>query len=198
MKKPSWFRWYDFLSFGGLALVGLAAVIYASIAGIQSPHAKQGMILLIVVTLTFAGIYLRYALLRKKEFDSFSWYPTYGFMVKAVGDYKLPTPDILDAAVRRTITAWTPYHPAETILKASANWCWFKKDLNTSTDEIGMLCKGYTAPNSHEIKVDYDTPTDALEITAFEHELGHVIRGNATGNWDGGEHHQFMKDHGLK
>jgi hypothetical protein len=197
MKKPSWFRWYDFASLGGLALVGLAAVIYASIAGIQSPHAKQGLILLIVVTLTFAGIYLRYALLRKKDFDAFSWYPTYGFMVKAVGDYKLPTPEVLDGIVKKTIEAWTPYHPAESIIKAEINWCWFEGNLNTSTDEIGMLCKGYTAPNSHEIKVDYDTPTDALEITAFAHELGHVIRGNATGKWDVGEHHEFMKDHGL-
>jgi hypothetical protein len=57
---------------------------------------------------------------------------------------------------------------------------------------------GFTVAASHVMAIDYDTPTDAFEKTAFEHELGHVIRGFATSNWDQVEHHAFMKQHDLR
>lgn len=197
MKKPTWFNWYDFLSIGGLGIVSLGLFIYALVVGIQSSDAKQGYILLAVVSALFLGIYLFWCLARKKEFDKFTWYPTYGFMVRSDGGYPLPSPEALDSLVKKTIDVWTPYHSAQAILESDTNWCWFEANLNTSTAEVGFLCKGYTTPNSHKFKVDYDKATDPLESTAFAHELGHVIRGNATGNWDGEEHHKFMKDHGL-
>jgi hypothetical protein len=197
MKKPTWFNWYDFLSIGGLGVACLSILIYTLTAGIESANAKQGYLLLGVVCAVFLGIYGVWCWRRKKDFDKFTWYPTYGFMVCSDGTYPLPTPEALDRVVKKTLDAWAPYHPAQSIIMTEANWCWFKSDLNTKTDEVGFLCKGYTVPNSHQFKVDYDTPADPLESTAFAHELGHVIRGNATGNWDGPEHHQFMKEHGL-
>jgi hypothetical protein len=46
--------------------------------------------------------------------------------------------------------------------------------------------------------VDFDDPNQPFERTAFEHELGHVIHGFATGTWDLAEHHDFMKKKGLR
>ena len=199
MKKPSWFRLIDFVSFGGLALVSLAVFIYALCHDIKTPHATEGLCLLGTVTLCFAGIYLRFCWDRKKWLDNFVWYPEYNFMVRSEA-YKLATPEEIARLTKKTIDAWTPYHPtAGVIIKSDINWVWFEKDLNTQIrDFVGRLCKGYTIPSSHTMGVDFDTPTDALELTAFEHELGHVIRGNATNNWDGEEHHKFMREHGLK
>ena len=57
---------------------------------------------------------------------------------------------------------------------------------------------GYYLPYTNSFKVDYDSPVDSLDSTAFAHELGHIIHGNATGQWDQEEHHQFAAAHGLK
>jgi hypothetical protein len=198
MKKPSWFRWIDALTFGSLGVLSTAVFLYALLAGITTPHAKQGLCLLGTVALAFIGIYAKFCWDRKKWLDGFVWYPEYGFMVK-VQSYTTPTQAELNRLVKKTIVAWTPYHSAEDIIKSKINWVWFDKGLNvTVRDFVGQLCKGYTLPFSHIMGVDYDSPLDPLESTAFEHEMGHVIRGNATGKWDGDEHHWFMKEHGLK
>jgi hypothetical protein len=199
MRKPSWFRLIDFITFGQLALVAIVVFIYALTHKITTPHATEGLYLLGTVALCFAGIYLRFCWDRKKWLDNFVWYPEYGFMVQK-GDYKLASSEDISSLTRKTIEAWTPYHPtAESIIKSEVNWVWFERDLNTKVrDFVGRLCKGYTIPFSHLMGVDFDLTTDKLSSTAFEHELGHVIRGNATGQWDGEEHHKFMREHGLK
>jgi hypothetical protein len=198
-SKPSWFRWIDFVTLGGLAIVSLAIFIYALTHKITTPHATEGLCLLGTVALCFVGIYLKFCWDHKKWWDAFTWYPEYGFMISP-GKYKLPDPKELSRLVKKTIDAWTPYHPtADTIVRSEVNWVWFEEDLNTKIrDVVGKLCRGYAIPFSHSMGVDYDTPDDTLELTAFEHELGHIIRGNATGQWDGEEHHKFMREHGLK
>lgn len=199
MKKPSWFRWIDFATFGGLAIIALAVFVYALTHKITTLHATEGLFLLGTVVLCFAGIYLKFCWDRKKWLDNFVWYPEYGFMIWSES-YKLATPEEVARLTKKTIDAWIPYHPnADLIIKSEVNWVWFEKDLNTKVrDFVGRLCKGYTISFSHTMGVDFDTTADPLEITAFEHELGHVIRGNATGDWDGEEHHKFMREHGLK
>lgn len=199
MQKPSWFRWIDFATLGGMSIVSLAVFIYAFTNKITTPHATEGLCLLGTVTLCFAGIYLKFTYDHKKWWGAFTWYPEYGFMINP-GKYKLPDYEELNRLIKKTIDAWTPYHPtADSIVRSEVNWVWFEEDLNTKVrDVVGKLCRGYAIPFSHSMGVDFDTPDDVLESTAFEHELGHIIRGNATGNWDGGEHHKFMREHGLK
>jgi hypothetical protein len=199
MKKPSWLRWIDVVTFGGLTAVSSSAFFYALTHKIETPHATEGLCLLGTVALCFGLIWLRFTLLYKKWWDAFTWYPEYGFMINP-GKYKLPDPKELNRLVKKTIDAWAPYHPtAYFIVRSEVNWVWFEEGLNIRVrDVVGKLCKGYTVPFSHLMGVDYDTPNDVLELTAFEHELGHVIRGNATGIWDESEHHTFMREHGLK
>jgi hypothetical protein len=200
MKKPSWFRLVDLLTIGLGGIVSLGLLIYAAFSGVQGPHAKEGLCLTAVVGLCFIGIWLVFALQRKKWLSQFIWYPRYGFMVSP-GGYLLPHDNyVLDTLIKRTIEGWTPYHPnAEAIVKSEINWVWFDKTLNETVSPMaGRLCKGFTISGTHCFMVDYDKMTDPLESTAFEHELGHVIHGNATNQWDQAEHHAFAAAHDLK
>lgn len=196
MKKPSWFRLYDFvtLTFGGFLTVGL--FIYALTHQAVGPAGWQYIFLATI--LGFFGIYARFIWARKTWLDTFRWYPTYGFMVQCE-NWK-PYNDInFDSAVLDCAEKWSTFHPtALEIVRADVNWVWFKKDLDeTPLNPAHQKVNGVTIAGSRTMYVDYDAPEDALSATAFAHELGHVIHGNATGNWDQVSHHAFMEAHGL-
>lgn len=198
MKKPSWFTLLDLLSFGIPTLGVIGVTVYGMIVGFEGPHALQGEILCWVVAASFLAIWGRYTWLKKKSFDEFTWYPTYGFMVHGNG-YTLPSSIDLDILVAKTIGLWTPYHPdAQTIVKSDVNWVYFVKDLNESdTNPTHQKVNGYTFSGTHTMTVNFNNATDPFDKTSFQHELGHVIHGFATGQWDMTEHHQFMAAHGL-
>lgn len=198
MKKPSWFRWIDALTMLPGAVMSFGVLIYALFVGVQNPHATQGLILTAVVGLLFVAIYGRFCWLRKQWLSTFTWYPTYGIMLQPE-NWNLPAASDIDDLVKKVIIAWTPYFPnAEQIIRAEVNWVWFKKDLNENAmNPAHRKVNGLTIYGSHEIEVDYNLPTDHLEKTALRHEFGHVIMGNATGQWDNDTHHAFMKEHGL-
>jgi hypothetical protein len=199
MKKPSWFTLLDTLSFG-IPLAGILGVtIYGMIVGFEGAGAKQGAALCCAVAVVWAAIWARVCWLRKKSLDEFTWYPTYGFMVHGNG-YKLPTSVIFDISVAETVGAWSVYHPtAEQIVKSDINWVFFVKDLNENDkNPTHTKVNGFTFSRTHLMTVNFNDPADPFDQTAFEHELGHVIRGFATGVWDMAEHHQFAASHGLR
>lgn len=198
MKKPSWFRWIDLLTMTPGALMSFGALIYSLIVGVDSPHATQGMIGLAVVGLCFLGIWGRFVWARKQWLDTFVWYPTYGIMLQPE-NWQVPAASDVDELVRKVIVAWTPYFPnAEQLIKAETNWVWFRKGLDESAmNPAHKKVNGLTIYGSHEIEVDYDQSNDPIAKTALRHEFGHVIMGNATGQWDNDTHHAFMQEHGL-
>lgn len=198
MKKPVWFRLLDLLTIGLGGLVSLGLLVYALFAGVQGAHAKEGLCLLAVVGFCFIGIWGKFCYDRKKWLSQFVWFPTYGFMISP-SKYKLPGPYEIDRNVRKTIDGWAKYHPnAEAIVKSQVNWVWFDKTLDEQPNELaGRLCNGFAVSNSNAFMVDYDTGAEALEVTAFAHELGHIIHGHATGQWNQEEHHQFAASHDL-
>ncbi len=199
MKKPSWFTLLDVLSFG-IPLAGIVGVtIYGTVVGFEGAGAKQGAALLWTVAAVWAAIWARVCWLRKKSLDEFTWYPTYGFMVHGNG-YTLPPEVKLDGAVAETIAAWSLYHQnAKTIVMSDVNWVFFVKDLNENDkNPTHTKVNGFTFARSHSMTVSFNNPVDPFEQTSFEHELGHVIRGFATGNWDMAEHHLFAASHGLR
>ncbi len=152
-----------------------------------------------LVGVTFATIWVRFALDRKAHLERFRWYPTYGFMVEANG-YQLPDDALFDSVVARTIRAWSRFHPdAESIIKREVCWAHFHKDLDeTPLNPAKQKVEGFTFVGTHVVYVDFDKPDSPLERTAFEHELGHIIRGYATRNWDMNEHHDFVHRNGLR
>jgi hypothetical protein len=196
MKKPSWFRLIDLVSitFGGFLTVG--ALVYA-LAGKATGPAGWPWIF-VATALGFFGVYFRFVWARKQWLDTFRWYPTYGFMVQCE-NWK-PYDNInFDSAVMDVVEAWSPYHSnAMEVLMSDVKWVWFKRGLNeTPLNPAHQKVKGLTIAGTHVMYVDYDKPNDALSDTAFAHELGHVIHGNATGDWNQENHHKFMADHNL-
>lgn len=197
MKKPVWFQAFDLVTIGGGAFVSFGLLAYALLAGIKSPHAKEGICLLATVGLAFLAIYLRYLFARRAWLREFTWCPSYGFMIHADG-YSLPPVHEVERIIQKTVDGWSRYHAADYILRKEINWVYFDKTLNERVPPMTFRkCKGYTINGSHFMAVDYDHPLDELEATAFAHEIGHVIRGNATGQWIQEEHHKFAADHGL-
>lgn len=199
MKKPSWFTLLDTLSFG-IPLAGIIGVtIYGMVVGFEGAGAKQGITAMTAVAAVWAAIWARVCWLRKKSLDDFTWYPTYGFMVHGNG-YTLPSATDFDFAVASTISAWSLYHrDAKSIVQSEVNWVFFVKDLNESDkNPTHTKVNGFTFARSHSMTVNFNDPNGDFDQTSFEHELGHVIRGYATGSWDMAEHHQFAAAHGLR
>jgi len=196
-KKPFWFRTIDLVTMAGPGFVTAGLTIYAMVHGYEGP--KQAIPLLWVVTVAFIGVWFRFCQARKDDLATFTWYPTYGFMVKPE-NYILPSPADMDALIKKTIDAWTPYFPQAGSIVADGDviWAWFLKGLNENDqNRAHQKVKGLTIGYSTMMEIDYDTPTDPLDKTAFAHELGHIIMGNATGKWDEAVHHAFMREHGL-
>lgn len=196
MKKPHWFRPLDlaYLFCGGLA-AGLTA--YAVINRAQGPAGWQ--ILMGVVSLLFFVFFVITAYQRKKWLDTFEWLPTFGFMIQTNG-YSLPASSEVDQVIERTVRDWSKFFPgAGSLLMKEVTWVHFQKDLNeTAMNPAHQKVKGLTLAGTHIIYVDYDNKLDSLEKTAFQHELGHIIYGNATNSWDQEEQHEYIRTRGLK
>lgn len=197
-KKPSWFKVWDLVSFA-IPIVGISALtIYAHIVGVEGEHAGQGLALCWVVVAAFVAIYLRLLWMRNDTLKQYRWYPTYGFMLR-LGEYQLPDESTLDGTVWSTIQKWTKHHSnAEEIVKSEINWVSFHQHLDENDkNRAHMKVEGFTVAASHVMAIDYDTSTDSFDNTAFAHELGHVIHGFATGDWNEAQHHEFMKANGF-
>lgn len=200
MKKPHWFRLIDFASIAGLGILSGGVTVYAMSVGVEGPRAREGVVLCWVVTALFFAIWAWFCRARKKWLDEFTWYPAFGIMMHPGDGYVLPSQEECDRVVRLTVDRWSAHFPkAEEVVKEEVVWCWFRKDLDeTARNPARQRVNGLTVAGTHKIMVDYDSDDQALETTAFEHELGHVIMGNATGKWDQTEHHEFAKKNGLK
>jgi hypothetical protein len=199
MKKPSWFRLVDLLTIGLGGIVSLGLLIYAAFSGVQGPHAKEGLCLTAVTGFCFIGIWLRFVLERKKWLDSYTWIPQYSLLVQ-FNDYTACSVGDLLELTERTIQAWSTYHPeARWIITRDILWVSFQKGLNEGKvpNITGRKVKGFVISGTRDVCVDYDGNEEA-QRTAYEHELGHVIRGNATKQWNTAEHHAFAAAHGLK
>lgn len=197
-KKPSWFKVWDLVSFG-IPVVGISALTtYAHIMGVEGKHAGQALALCWVVVAAFVAIYLRLLWMRKETLKQYRWYPHYGFMLR-LGEYQLPEEGVLDGLVWKTIQLWSKHHQnAEEIIKSSINWVSFHQHLNENDkNRAHHKVKGFTVAASHVMAIDYDLPSDPFEKTAMAHELGHVIHGFATSDWNEDHHHEFMRVSGL-
>ncbi len=138
-------------------------------------------------------------MLRKAYLDTFRWYPKHGFLVQAE-NYILPNDKEFDDLVEETTAKWATFYSADEIVNGTDNvfWVWFKKGLDENTkNRAHMKVNGLTVGYSHTMMVDYDNPDDKFVRTAFGHELGHMIMGHATGNWDVIAQHEFMEKNKL-
>ena len=181
-----------------LGVLTIAASIWVTAAGITG----QALALMWVVALTFVAIYGRILWLRKKFLDGWDWEPTLGIMVKRNG-YKGSLTEIAVAA-RETITGWNVYFApmvgvgsVQKLIEDNVIWVIFDPDLDTHPPSGHVPQEGFTLVRSFTMQVDFDTPEDAVNRTSFRHELGHIIQGHLTGDWDQKTHHDRAKSLGL-
>lgn len=200
LKKPNWFTWIDLLTFVGTGVVIAGIATYAAIVGVEGVHAIQGLILTFVVALSFIAFFAVHAYDRKKWLDTFIWYPKYGFMVHAEDGWRAPDEKTFDDEVETTIEAWAPLvQDARSVVMSDIKWVTFRKNFDeTDRNPAKKKVNGVTIAGSHTFGVDIDSVDDNIKKTAFSHELGHVILGNSTHNWDEEFHHKYMKEHGLR
>lgn len=197
MNKPSWFQPLDLVPL----LLAAGAVLYAFLHGFETEHRVQATILLIVAPVLMWLIVGYGWYLRKRYLDSCIWYPTYGFMLDTNNEeYLPPAEQEFDAFVTEVVNSWRPFHPAaERIMKSHVKWVYFRRDLNEKpiSPRIGLV-KGITVAGGSVMYVDFEFKYEPLKKTALAHELGHAIRGLATGVWDQEEHHAFTKKNHLR
>ncbi len=199
-KKPSFLTLYDFLTIAGPGIVVLLINLWLQFVEIET-SAKRWEWLMLVVGLAFIAIWARVVQLKRRRLSEFTWYPTWGVMAHPGEGYVLPPQEEMDRSVRETVNRWSLYYgsKASAAVMSDVVWVFFKRGLDESTaNRAKMKVNGLTFARSHTMQVDFDTPSDPLEKTAFEHELGHIIMGHATGDWDQQKHHDFSRGHGLR
>lgn len=197
MNKPSWFQPLDLIPIA----VAAACSTYALVHGFEAKHHTQATVLLVLVPALILTAVLIGWWNRKKYLDSFTWFPTYGFMIdNEKGGYLLPAEQEFDFFITSVVRSWIPFHPAaERLLKSRVKWLHFRKGMNEQPIKASWgLVKGITVQGGSVVYVDYDSKLDPLQKTALAHELGHVIHGLATQTWDQQEHHDFMKKNHLR
>lgn len=190
-KKPHWFQTMDFLTFGLFSIIVTVLFLYTLAVATEGPTGWQygfG-----ATALGFWVVYIAVLRARKNFLEKFRWLPEWGLMVKK-GEYS-PKDEEINQAVSDTITAWTPTFPdAKKIVQSDVIWVEFHKDLDeTEKNPAKRRVEGFTIAYSYQMFVDYDDVSQPLVRTAFEHELGHIIQGHATGKWDLDSHHERSK-----
>lgn len=197
MKKPSWFQPLDLIPL----LMPVLAAAYAFIHGYEAKDHTLAGVALVAVPVLMWTIWGGAVWRRKKYLDSCTWFPKYGFIIDTENEtYLLPAEQEFDDFVASVIASWKPFHPtAELLMKKNVKWLYFRKDMDEKPIKPSWgLNKGITVAGGSAIYVDYNFRLDPIEKTALAHELGHVIRGLATGVWDQVEHHAFMKKNHLR
>jgi hypothetical protein len=97
------------------------------------------------------------------------------------------------------IDRWKAYYPnAEEVMKKDINWILFDKNMNDKlVYNVNRKVYGITFLGTRTMYVLFEKVNDKIEDLAFAHEAGHVIRGQATGRFNGDEDHAFFEKYGL-
>lgn len=189
--KPKVFYWWDAVTFGGLAaLLSLASVI----GWLRPENHWQPLLAGTVVALGAWGIYGILLRRRWQYVSSIAFTTVQGVSVIPAG-FICPRADFEDD-MANLIHLWMTNAPeyASKILSALDGVVVTFKPLPFEIHGRPGKLAGLTYPRSKQSLVGYKMP---LKSSALDHELGHIIYGNATGNWDEGAYHTFAKERHL-
>jgi len=209
-KKPIWFKLGDLLGFGGptlLSLIGTIIVfcsdnIVNAKTGAPVPTGVFGVHgLMVTLTLTFLAIYLYVIRLRIKELKEFRYMAGngYGVMVHS-GKYEtsFKDSDILDQ-FEQAFSDWDKIFPSKVYPKVNGHvfWVWFEPAPVHDPKSKKIKVAGMTIAGSSKTVIAYKDPKQPLDKTALQHEIGHMIQGAVTDNWDITEHHKRSAEYKL-
>ena len=192
MGRPSIFVFYDIL-LGFCTLLTTGLTIYLLSCGIIQFNiiGMMSLISLLFIVFWASSLYGRYKLLK-----TFTWYPELNMMIQFNGYKGLTDPK---KYVNYILDRWSEHHEkARDVFKNDTIWVFFQKDINESVFVwSNKIIKGFVIQKTKAAYVDFDTIYDKVEDTAFAHELGHIIHGFSTLQWNTDEHHKFFAEHGL-
>ena len=194
MKKPSAFKVLDLLTFG-LPAAGVSTLAAWTSTLDVSGQAKA------ITWACAAGFVFIYAMLvysRHRALKRFTWLPKHGLMVDKDqwGGYLSGMDDV----VEKVADQWSKAEGYDGLKIIHGNVIWIHFRPGPITRVRGQDVKpvaGYVIPRGYDMVVGYTGRGQPLERTAFEHELGHLVQGHATGSWDEAEHHERSKRRGL-
>lgn len=197
MNRPSAFRWWDFATFGGAALLMTAAAIWVSFKADPGTSSEAYLLVWVVAA---AGWFVYGMLVRARAafIARFPIMTKHGIMVD-VGGYAVTLKDIEDE-IQRICDLYAPNIPdPERFLRADSKrggrvWCRFQPSPIEHPRKRKATVAGFITLGGERMVVGYDDPEQDLESTAFGHELGHIILGRFLEDWSETEHHKAMKE----
>lgn len=211
-SKPHWFNFRDLLFPGSVAIVAVACLILVLLAGdLQSAtpgkelptgiFGVQGLFAFVALVTT--GIYIAVLWIRHLELSRFVYVrgPYYAVMVNP-GSFK---GDISSEAVMREFQSafdhWSQVFTHETVWRLANDdvfWVWLKPTNLVEKWNKSAKVAGYTVSRSRRVVVGYATSNDRLSETPLQHEIGHVIQGEITGDWTESVHHALAQERGIR
>lgn len=180
------FRWLDLITMGGVNLLPTFCLIYAIYYGISG----QPLFMLSLVAACFWGIYGLWLYQRKQYIDKITFITKHQIAVIANG-FEVKQSDI-ESLTDETIQKWNTACNFDRSAKSLEGlWVEFRTFPVDPHRTFGTL-SGFTIGNNSVIGWKAD-----LKTTAFQHEIGHTIHHEFTGEWSNDGCHEFMAKYSL-
>ena len=194
--KPSIFKIKDFLSFGIISIVSIIGTIlvFAMISPIQQAH-----FLMLLVSLAFIGIYVRFVFLRKAELAPYTWVKTkyFGLMID-FGDYKGAYLEEIVQECEFITEKWIGFFGSKNdIHKIDNVWVNFKQIPFSLPGQKKRKLAGAAVYYTTEMYAGFNDKNDPISKTSFSHELGHILQAYISGEWDEKSHHERSAEANL-
>ena len=203
MKKPSPFTLWDFLTFGGLAILVTAAAAYIQFGTDQNTEAYA------LMWVTAAGFWFVYAMLVRARWlwtRNVAFVTDQGLCVIFKDGCSYPQAEV-EVEHTQMMEQWQQVLnslgaklevPKAFLPNFFGDYAFvtFKQGPLTHVKYYKLKLAGYTIGRHCIVGVDKLT---SLHNTAFQHELGHVVYSTWKGfDNNNDEQHAFIKQHGLR
>lgn len=114
-------------------------------------------------------------------------------MVKS-GGYNVNEQQML-LTVGRAYADWALLYNTQKVIDNGVVWITMHRAPLWS---YGRKVAGYVTMDTRDVHVAYKAVDQDLNATALAHEIGHIIQGESTGNWDEDTHHERSSGFGLR
>jgi hypothetical protein len=196
MNQPKIFTLLDFITFGLLSILAIAADI-ATWTSSDAPFEAKA--LMTAVSLAFAGIYIIIVWMRKSSIDYCDFITDGGWGVRNNSRAKITKEDV-NFQIQKTKDMWNKALTWEPGIDAilNKNYMIVFED-NVGTDPCtGQRVAGSTLPikfSAFDGKIIvYKMDELSLDNSALKHEVGHLIYFGKFGIWDNTMTHKFMSE----
>lgn len=193
IERPKVFRWVDFFTTGGAAMVATGLAVWATV----SPHAEGQIIGKVITWGAAIGFWFVYAMLlrwRHEAFSNIDYVTRHGLYVLKSRVFEVRRREV-EEVTEAVLQKWEQEsgwpHCRDAAQRLFVQWRAYPFKYRQKPD---MKWTGFFSESSHAIVVGYRKP---LGRTAFGHELGHAIYRKWQGWHTDREYQAFTKPRGL-